>query len=77
MKGTGGSEATTTHVRPELWRVPRHELHEVTRALREEHLMAVLELMDEVLTSKVIIKVDEQFMEGVCVARRSFDGHLE
>ena len=48
-----------TYVRLELRRVPRHELHEVTGALREEGLVAVLELRGEVLTDEVIVEVDE------------------
>ena len=55
-----------------MWRIPGHELHEVTtgRSLREERLVAVLELMGEV--REVVVWVDE-YSHGLRVeeSRRS------
>ena len=75
------NEATTTYVRLELWRVPRHKLHKVTCSLREERLMAILELRRKVLTRKVVIDVDEYRhglrMEGFWRREEELDSHFE
>ena len=74
-------KATTTYVRLELWRVPRHKLHKVTRAFRKESLVAVLELWSEVLTGKVVVEVDEYSHglreEWVWRRKEGLEGQLE
>ena len=80
-EGNRRHEATTTHVRLELWRIPGHQLHKVTSSLREERLMAVLELWGKVLTCEVVIDIDEYShglcMEGIRCRQEEFNGHLE
>ena len=74
-------EATTTHVRLELWRIPRHELHEITSSLRKERVMAVLELWGKVLTCEVVIDIDDYShglrMEGFWCRQGELNSHLE
>ena len=77
MKGTGGCEATTTYIRLELWRVPRHELHEATRSPVKK-VSWVFELWGKVLTCKVIVSsMSLRIVEGYGVTNGELDSHLE